>query len=48
QTRRRYTDINQVEKILKERTRETFKIEGISKIFYDNNNKLSFSRSNLF
>ncbi len=41
-TRKHYTDINQVEKILEQRTRETFKLDGISKIYFDNQNKLNF------
>jgi len=41
-TRKHYTDINQVERILEARKRETFKLDGINKIFFDRDNKLNF------
>ncbi len=41
-TRKHYTNINKVEKILEQRTRETFKLDGINKIFFDKDNKLNF------
>ena len=41
-TRKRYTDLDNVVKILEDRKRETFKLDGISKIFYDNDGNLNF------
>lgn len=41
-TRRRYTNLNQVTSILKNRKRETYKIEGIRKISFDEHGKLNF------
>jgi hypothetical protein len=41
-TRKRYTDLDNAVKILENRKRETFKLDGIKKIFFDNNGKLNF------
>ena len=41
-TRKRYTDLDNVVKILENRKRETFKLDGISKIYYDNDGNLNF------
>jgi len=41
-TRRRYTELDNAVKVLENRKRETFKLDGINKIFFDNNGKLNF------
>ena len=40
--RRRYTDLNQIVNVLENRKRETYKIDGIKGISYDDNGKLNF------
>lgn len=40
--RKRYTNLETVSKILENRTRETFKLDGINKIRFDDNGKLNF------